>query len=740
MGKRTFAILLAVTAAVAALTGLLAADAGATRYTVTQCGWHVGQDAGWADSSAGKFVRSSYCQTPDSADPFDGVHLTSQTRDSANTVAGTRFARWRWQAPSGTGIVTVDGQRWHVLRDGFQHRIGGVDSSGGFEPFGQFSSTDTVKRGFASSFSPFAKAVESRLLCAKAEDKFCSTAANSSAGVRGLTITLDDSVKPGTSAGGALSGGGWLRGSQAVTYSAGDLGSGLRFSQTLVDGALRAQTEHACAKSFIAGQWRATRMQPCSNNASGSHPVQTAALSDGPHQLRQCAVDFAGNTGCAADLTIRTDNTAPAAPRSLTVAGGENWRRENGFRLDWLEPDQGRAAPIASYGYRLSGPGSDAEPVWRFGVGSIERIDLPGPGEFRVSVWLADRAGNTDVKASAESVLRFDDVSPTAYFVEPTSEQPDRLRVAISDEHSGPAGGTISFRRQGGGEWQRLATEQGADSGGRHLEALFPSEGLDPGLYEFQAKVLDLAGNGTVTGNRGNGSAMTMRVSPKMEPELAARFSRNGESSSTMLVPFGEGARVTGRLSTPGGTGIPAQPIRIEHRPSSGSIAVAKSTITETDGHGNFSVAVSPGASRSLFVRFDGTKKLAEAAVGPLEFRVKGSVGLIASPRVLRTGQRMRLRGSVDMRWATRQERGNLVAIQYFEKTSGLWRPILIARTDRAGRFSRAYRFRYITGSARIRLRAVLLPSQHFPFESSTSKVVKVQVKGRKAKGPRGKV
>lgn len=740
MGKKTFAILLVVTAVIAVLAGSMAAEAGAARYTVTQCGWHVGQDAGWADTSADKFLRSSYCQTPDSADPFDGVHLSSETRGSVNSVSGTRFARWRWQAPAGTGIVTVDGQRWHQLRDGFQHRLGGIDAGGGFTAFAQFSSSDQVKRNFTSAFSPPARAFESRLLCAKPEDKFCSTTSNSAAGVRALTFTLDDSAKPGLSVGGPLSGGGWLRGVQAVTYSAGDFGSGLRFSQTLIDGALRAQTEHGCAKIFIAGQWRGTKMQPCANSASGSHAVQTAALSDGPHQLRQCAVDFAGNSGCGADLTIRTDNTAPAAPRALAVDGGEDWRNRNGFRLSWQEPGQGQGAPIGGFGYRVTGPGADAEPIWRFGNGSIEKIELPGAGEFRVSVWLADQAGNTDRNATAEAVLRLDDIPPTAYFIEPPPDQPERLRVAIFDEHSGPAGGTIAFRRVGETDWRKLTAEQGADAAGRYLEARFPSEDLDPGEYEFQARVSDVAGNGTVTGSRGNGSAMTLRISPKTETRLTARLSHGGGSSISALVPFGGTAMVSGRLVSGAGDGIPGQPITVEEKPAAGSIAAAGSELARTDTQGNFSVLVDRGASRSFFVRFEGSKKLAAAAVGPLEFKVKGSIWLRASPRVLRTGQRLTLRGTVDTRWAKQPAGGNLVAIQYFERAAGRWRPVLVARTDRAGRFSRAYRFRYITGSARISLRAVLLPSQFFPFETAASKVAKVRVNGRKARRGREKV
>ena len=57
-------------------------------------------------------------------------------------------------------------------------------------------------------------------------------------------------------------------------------------------------------------------------------------------------------------------------------------------------------------------------------------------------------------------------------------------------------------------------------------------------------------------------------------------------------------------------------------------------------------------------------------------------------------------------------------------------RPVLVTRTGPNGSFHARYRFRYITGSARIRLRAVMLPSQSFPFEPASSKTVKVEVRG----------
>ncbi len=703
-------------------------DGLAARYTVAQCGWHVGHDATWADSSANKFTRSSFCQPPASADSFDGVHLISETRASTDVVAGTRYARWRWQAPAGTGIVTIRGQRWQVLKDGFQHRIGSATPNGTFDPFLDLDATDLVKRDFAASFSPFAESVESRLRCGKAEDKFCVPGNPTLAGVRGLTITIDDSQKPGTSISGGLTSSAWLRGSQALGFSSTDVGSGLRFGQTLVDGSVRAQTEHSCGKELIAGEWRGTRMRPCSLSAGGSHTIDTAALSDGPHQLRQCSIDFAGNYGCLADRTIRTDNTAPAAPRQLEVAGGGEWRRNNGFDLSWQNPDQGVAAPIVVSRYRVTGHQYDSGPLYVLGSGALRQVLAPAAGEYRVSVWLIDAAGNENVAAVAEATVRLDAVAPSAYFLEPEADRPEHLRVPVSDAHSGVAGGTISYRHRGSGSWHRLATEHNAAAG--LLEADFPSDTVSPGIYEFEARVLDRAGNGFVTGRRGNGSPMTLRAPLKEVTALTARLRWKRHSGLELKVPYGKAARVSGRLTGDGGKALAGQHLRVAQAPAFGARSAGSVVRATTGRDGFFSAALPRGTTRRISVAFGGSPRLMPANAGSLELRVKGSLSLRAVPRKLKTGQKLRLSGRVQSRWARRPGRGSLVAIQYLEQASGKWRPVLVTRAGPRGNYQAGYRFRYITGSARIRLRAVLLPSQFFPFDSAASKTIKVEVKG----------
>ncbi|MGK2933563.1 MAG: hypothetical protein ACSLFD_12495 [Solirubrobacterales bacterium] len=726
MRRRTAVILSLVLMSAAGFT--VPENGLAARYTVTQCGWHVGHDASWADSSADKFTRSSFCQPPASADPFENVHLNSETRASAEVVAGTRYARWRWQAPAGTGIVTIRGQRWQVLKDGFQHRIGSATPNGSFESFLDLGETDLVKRDFAASFSPFAESVESRLRCGKAEDKFCSSGTSSLAGVRGLTITIDDSKAPATSVSGALAGNSWMRGSQSLNFSSTDSGSGLQYGRTLIDGSVRAQTEHSCGKELIAGQWRGTRMRPCSLLAGGSHTFNTAGLSDGPHLLRQCAVDFAGNDGCLADRTIRTDNTAPAAPRSLYATGGGAWQRTNAFDLFWVNPDQGVAAPIVITRYGVTGPGYDSGPVSQFGSGAIRQMKVPRAGEYRVAVWLVDQAGNVNQDAAAETVVRLDDVAPSGYFAEPGSGRPERLRVPVSDDHSGVAGGAISYRRQGGGQWHRLSTK--FDPVGQALEADFPSEAVAPGTYVFEARVLDRAGNGVVTGRRGNGSPFTLRAPLKAAASLTARLRSKRRSGLALKIPYGEKARVSGRLTGKRGRAISGQRIRVVQTPSPGARAAISTVRAVTGRDGYYSAGLPRGTSRRITVGFGGTPKLMAASAGPLELRVKGSLSLRDTPRRLKTGQKLRLRGRVESKGARRPARGSLVAIQYFEETAGKWRPVLVTRAGPRGHFHAGYRFRYITGSARIRMRAVLLPSQNFPFDSAASKTVKVEVRG----------
>lgn len=726
----TLAVFLLTFALFGVSLGAAPERAGAARYVVAQCGWRIGQDATWYDLSADRFVRSAYCQVPAPADPLDGVHMTSQAKPSANAIGGTRIAAWRWQAPAGTAIVSVLGQHWQNLRNGFQHRLGGVPPNGSFTPFLEMSSHNATKRSFSKSFSPWAQAFESRLGCYRPSDKICEISGTILGGVRTLTITMDDSAPPTAQIGGALTGTGWLRGVLGLNFSNRDAGSGLKAAQTWIDGALRAGSEMNCATTMISGQWRGTKMQPCPTAAAGTHSIDTRTVSDGPHQLRHCAIDFANATGCAGDRTIRVDNNPPAAPKALAVEGGEGWHRSNGFNLTWSDPPQGAASSIAANFHRLTGSDGFVGGISvQTGSGGINGIQVPGPGEYKVRVWLVDAAGNWNEAHSAQATLRLDDVPPTGYFADPPADDPAQIRVPVADRFSGVAGGSIALRPAAGGEWEVIPTHY---STGREpaLTARFPSE-MPAGTWILRATVVDRAGNITVTDRRANGSQMTVRTPFRSETTLVAGFPTGARGTQPAIeVGYRKRARLAGRLTASGGAGIGSASLSVTEEPLPGSRRGASTRSVQTDSRGYYDLWLAPGPARRVKVAFAGTRLLEGSSSGTLEMKVQGRLGFGARPRQLKTGQQVRFHGHVKAFDAWHPASGNLVQVQYFEEAARRWRPVALTRTDRSGRFRSSYRFRYITGIARIRLRALLVPNSRFPYSRAASRPVRIRVKG----------
>ena len=127
---------------------------------------------------------------------------------------------------------------------------------------------------------------------------------------------------------------------------------------------------------------------------------------------------------------------------------------------------------------------------------------------------------------------------------------------------------------------------------------------------------------------------------------------------------------------------------------------------------------------------FRGDRELEPSRRAPLSLRVRAAVLLHASPDALATGDAVHLWGRVRAQGAPLPRRGKLIAIQYLEAATGLWRPILVTRTDHGGRFRATYRFRYVRGRAAIRMRAVALSEERWPYAPGASDAVTVRVHG----------
>ena len=152
--------------------------------------------------------------------------------------------------------------------------------------------------------------------------------------------------------------------------------------------------------------------------------------------------------------------------------------------------------------------------------------------------------------------------------------------------------------------------------------------------------------------------------------------------------------------------------------------------VLRTGEHGGFSLDLGAGPSRRISIAFAGEERLEPARRAPLSLRVRSGVVFHAAPASLETGEAVRLWGRVRAQGAPIPRRGKLVAIQYLEAATGLWRPVLVTRSDHSGHFRARYRFRYVSGSARIRLRAVALSEERWPYVPGASRPRSIRVSG----------
>jgi hypothetical protein len=722
---------------------LAAAKAEAGRYAVAQCGWYAGADASWADTTGGtKFRPDSFC-VPSGGDPFAGVHMKSLTRDGQGTVSGTRFGRWRWNAPAGTGIVAVRATWWHALHDGLEQRIGSIDGAGGFTPFLSSGVTDSTPREFSKSFPAPVPAIEDRLLCAKAESKWCSLEESSWSGLRAITLSMQDDSIPAVGIGGDLIAGGWHRGAKAGVLWSADGGSGLRWGELKIDGNRVGLTEFPCAKAWIDGEWRATQMSPCQPEVATTMGAATTAFSDGPHGAATCASDFAGNARCTDDFRFLVDNNPPAHPKAVAFADGGGWHRVDDFDLGWENPDQGVASPIGGAVWQIvGGNGFDTGP--RFAAGrdrrSLANLSVPAAGEFSLRLWLRDEAGNEAPPSAVTVPLRFDDIKPKLAFAD--GEPSDRVQAEVSDEHSGPHSGQIFYRRVDAESWTELPTKLVPAQDPRSATLVAPMPELGFGTYVFRVDAEDGAGNTASSTLHADGTQMAVRkvppppvprtpLSPRGKSRLFARLRGGHGRGDSLTVPFGATAFLSGRLTRAAdGAGLGGREVRVVSHPSRGALVRLPAEAVRTGEQGGFELRLPPGPSRRVNVVFAGDGGLEKSTRRPLELRVRSGISLRAVPRTLRTGEAVQFSGRVRSRGAAIPRRGKLVAIQYLEEATHRWRPVLVTRTDHHGRFRTHYRFRYVTGRAAIRIRATALAEERWPYAPGSSPPVAIRVQG----------
>jgi hypothetical protein len=534
-----------------------------------------------------------------------------------------------------------------------------------------------------------------------------------------------------------LATGAWVSGTQPLNYDAED-NVGIKLAQAVSGDRVGANDSRSCALATPQGDY-ATGV-PCPNGV-GHLSVNTAQLPEGTQQLAVQVRDAAGNLGGSAPVTARVDNAAPARV-GVSVEGGEAWRNANDFALAWANAAEADRAPVAAAEYKLCDSSGGSCRSGEQAGDQIARlpVPVPGPGQWTVSVWLKDAAGNTDAGTASEPVtLRYDPEPPQLAFDAPSASDPTLVSVTATDKVSGVVDGAIEIGAAGSSTWQTLGTKL---DGGR-LVARIDDASLPDGTYQLRAVAHDQARNEASTVTRADGQPMVVAlplrvvagmragvVGHRMVRQVVRRHGhrhtvrrRVTELRPRARIGLGGHRQVAGSLTNRDGQGIAGAEVQVLATvPGQAEQLVG---VVRTDQAGNFAYTAAGSTSRTLRFVYVGSP-----VVRPAESRIELTVPAVSTLRVNRhrvlNGQSVTFSGQV--RSVPVPATGKLVQVEV--RVSGKWQTFRTVRTDPAGRWGLRYRFERTRGVQRYRFRVALPREAGYPFGAGASKSIRVQVRG----------
>lgn len=505
--------------------------------------------------------------------------------------------------------------------------------------------------------------------------------------------------------------GAWVSGVQSIDYTASD-NVGIKSAQ--IPGGAAHSDDRAC--DF-------TQAVPCPNGP-GKIAVDTRNLADGTQPLQVVAFDAADNSTPSTPVTVRVDNTPPGAvPVSLEGTGG--WRSTNDFAASWQNPDEGDRAPIVAANWRICQFGTNQCATGSQqgqGIDQLTGLTVSGPGQWQLTMWRSDAAGNSQPEnASSPVTLRYDPDPPTLVFQGGEPGDPTKVSVAVTENVSGVAGGQIEISQEGSGSWQTLPTQLDGSVLVAHIDDVH----LPAGRYDLRAQASDLAGNvGVAAGPEG--VTLPLRIESVMQTgamrsrTVRKRIGRRGKRHTvrrhvTVLRPsarvrYGGHVTIVGRLTNRDDQPLPGQAVQVITSGPNGDQILAT---LQTDGQGRYRYRAAGSASHTLRFVFPGT-----ATILPAERQVRLVVPAAGTFRVSR--RRVLNGGTVIFSGRVRSlplpALGKLVEIQARQPT-GEWTPFRTLRTDTRGRWRLRYRFRFTRCTTSYRLRVdIPVEAGGYPF------------------------
>jgi hypothetical protein len=711
---------LRIAALLVTAVGLLAAPdtASARTYTVVSC------DSALAfGSSAGAWARFSTAGRAYETCPTNGGFTAGiSNRMTGQRYAGLSHSGHRFTAPPGTTIsrVRLRGRfaRGNCARGTIVRAMPSRSTLLGL-PNGRYCAQTAYDYSNYPLYlrpPPGTTSVEQLVYCGASS---CSPGATMH--TRSVEVTIDDPRPPSISLSGPLVSGRWVSGRTGrlptVNVTARD-GSGVSRIAARI-GSVVAGASYPC-------NW--SRAQPCPNSTFAATP-HIGDLADGRHTVSTVAVDAAGNTGTAYH-DVYVDNTPPD-PILPQVIGGSAWRRANSFAASWSNSAT-TASPITRAHWKICNANASCPVRGARTEQNIQRLSdlkVPGPGDYRLSVWLEDAAGNQREANAVLSVpLRFDPDPPELAFVPPDPDDPLRVAVNVNDRHSGLASGEIEMRASGSSTWHGLSTARQ----GSQLVAYVDDERFRRGLYQFRAHATDQAGNEASTNVRTDGAVASLRLPARIQTRLAVgvprRVAGRGRHRARRLVSrvrasVGRYVDLSGRLTNTDGQPLEGATIEAFEIDSEGARSRIGFATTRFDG--TFRYVIRATHNREVLFRYGGSQRIATASTR-FALRVPATSSIRVSRPTVRNGASVVFTGRV----ATRPvpSAGKLLEMQAHFR--GRWRTFSTLRTDRRGAWRFRYRFGATLGRVRYRFRTQLPLESGYPFIAGHSRVAHVVVLG----------
>lgn len=390
-----------------------------------------------------------------------------------------------------------------------------------------------------------------------------------------VATTLTDPSTPSFS---AVGGTGWqatpLDGTDTITYSVGDSGSGVSEVRYYVDGVLNASNLSSCTAAVSV---------PCPLSASGQFLLDTTRLSEGQHTISLIALDWSANATAQADkqLTI-TVRRPPHASSSAPVATSDPSSNGGG------SPAVGDHLTGNAGGW--SGDGNTYTYQW-------QRCDSQGLNCAAIDG--ATALGYTPTSVDVGHTLVFCVTATNSGGSATSCSAPTPVVVA---SHPSPA--STSDR---------------------------PGEGAAPASAGG-------ASGGTLVGGSPGGSSPAHGAAngnPAAERVVLTAFTNN--RSSAQKVKFGKRASISGRLVGPDGSPISGATLSVQVQTAVPGAAMADSAQVVTGRDGRFTYVAPAGPSRVIrFGYRTYTSDTAFADTTDVRLLVRAGVTMKATPTRVR--------------------------------------------------------------------------------------------------------